>query len=804
MARKKKDDISRQGMIGYGMIIFCVFSAISFISYNSGDPSFSVATNQSATNIFGTLGSHNADFFLQNFGIGAYILIGIIGYWGFLFITNYSIKLLFPRVVLLAIGLCTFCTLIEIFLSYMDFYYEFIPGGELGYNLYHNHISDNILSKALYSIGLTVISFICGFFCIVFDRVRSKDLIKNIGHAGRAPLLIFYPIHGLMRFFRNTTRLIIRNVKSDPIFKIIFQVIWYSIKYLFSKKTRYDHQDKVEMHETTNKIITSAKPNIIADEADIPNFVPKQDNEIKTTFSQSKALTSSMDDKSYLSPSNSLLATPKAKSAEKLDKAYAAKQLTQTMLDFGVVGSVVEINIGPVVSLFEFKPKAGTKSSRIVGLADDIARTMQKTSARISVMQGKDAMAIEIPNKVRSTIYLREVFESTEFAHTQAELPLALGHNIGGEPIIADLAKMPHLLIAGTTGSGKSVGINTMILSLLYKLSPSECKMIMIDPKMLELSVYDGIPHLMTPVITDPKKAILALKWVVAEMESRYKTMSSLGVRNIINYNQKVETAIKNDIQLTRKVDLGYNKELGRMETETIEFERKKMPYIVVIVDEMADLMITAGKEVEAQIQRLAQMARASGIHIIMATQRPSVDVITGVIKANFPSRISFQVTSKIDSRTILGEMGAEQLLGQGDMLFMQGGSKTIRVHGPFVADQEVQDIVTFLKENNVTEYIDVLSRLEDGDAMESSMSDEDIFGGNEGLSSEEKLYQAAIAVVMQDKKSSISYLQRKLRIGYNKSANLIERMERDGVLASPDSKGNRMIIKGMNSNSEH
>lgn len=799
MSRKYSQE-KKQNVIGFSLLAFSFVALISCISYNSGDPSFNVATDMSAKNIFGLFGSYLSDFLLQYFGGVSYLIILLSSLWGFAIVIRYNIFLIWMRAFLAVLMIIASCTFIEIFMSYKDYYYEFMPGGYVGNAMFSKYIPKGLFLKYLSSLGLAFLIFVCGYFCLIFDKEKSKGLFHSIKKSLSLPLILFYPFQKTLRFFKNVTKFLVVSAKNDPIIKVIFQAAWQSIKYVFSKRTRQSLQTKVEIYETNDKLVTNAQHNVVDDESNIPNFIPKE--KVQTIITNQSFTSEASLDVNYSPPKNELLGVPKAKNAEKIDKPYASKVLTQTMLDFGVVGNVVDISVGPVVSLFEFKPKAGTKSSRIIGLADDIARTMQKTSARISVMQGKDAMAVEIPNKIRSTIYLREVFESNEFKHSTAELPMALGHDIAGVPVIADLAKMPHLLIAGTTGSGKSVGINTMILSLLYKLSPSECKMIMIDPKMLELSVYDGIPHLMTPVITDPKNAIMALKWVVAEMENRYRTMSSLGVRNIINYNSRVEIAIKNGTKLTKKIDLGYNKDLGKMETETIEFETKKMPYIVVIVDEMADLMITAGKEVEAQIQRLAQMARASGIHIIMATQRPSVDIITGVIKANFPSRISFQVTSKIDSRTILGEMGAEQLLGQGDMLFMQGGSKTTRVHGPFVSDQEVQDIVSYLKENNVTNYIDVLDSKNAtssiGNMSFNMYDDFSLDGGNSGagIGDDEKLYRAAVNVVIQDKRSSISYVQRKLRVGYNKAASLIERMEDEGILSSPDSMGKRMIMQ--------
>ncbi|MEL6642381.1 MAG: DNA translocase FtsK 4TM domain-containing protein [Pseudomonadota bacterium] len=469
-----------------------------------------------------------------------------------------------------------------------------------------------------------------------------------------------------------------------------------------------------------------------------------------------------------------------------------ARMLEAVLDDYGVKGEIVSVRPGPVVTMYELEPAPGLKASRVIGLADDIARSMSALSARVSTVPGRSVIGIELPNANREKVVLREILSSRDFGDGNQRLPLALGKNIGGDPIVANLAKMPHLLIAGTTGSGKSVAINTMILSLLYKLTPEECRLIMIDPKMLELSVYDGIPHLLSPVVTDPKKAVVALKWVVGEMEERYRKMSKMGVRNIEGYNGRVREALSKNEMFSRTVQTGFDDETGEPVFETEEIQPETLPYIVVIVDEMADLMMVAGKEIEACIQRLAQMARASGIHLIMATQRPSVDVITGTIKANFPTRISFQVTSKVDSRTILGEQGAEQLLGMGDMLYMAGGGRITRVHGPFVSDEEVEEIVTFLKQFGAPDYVNgVVEGPED-----DKESDIDLvlgLGGN--TDGEDALYDQAVQIVINDRKCSTSYIQRKLAIGYNKAARLVEQMEEQGLVSSANHVGKREIL---------
>jgi S-DNA-T family DNA segregation ATPase FtsK/SpoIIIE len=465
-----------------------------------------------------------------------------------------------------------------------------------------------------------------------------------------------------------------------------------------------------------------------------------------------------------------------------------ARELEGVFQDFGVKGEITNVHPGPVVTLYELEPAPGTKSSRVIGLADDIARSMSAISARVAVVPGRNAIGIELPNDEREIVMLREQLESSDFEDTDARLALALGKNISGEPIVVDLSRMPHLLIAGTTGSGKSVGINTMILSLLYRLSPDQCKFIMIDPKMLELSVYDGIPHLLAPVVTDPKKAVVALKWTVREMEERYKRMSKLGVRDIKGYNARILQAEAKGEVLTRTVQTGFDRATGRAIYEHEEMDYEAMPYIVVIVDEMADLMMVAGKDIEAAVQRLAQMARAAGIHLVTATQRPSVDVITGTIKANFPTRVSFQVTSKIDSRTILGEQGAEQLLGQGDMLYMAGGGRIMRVHGPLVSDEEVEKVVRHLKKQGVPDYLEAVTEEADDDE-----------GGGDGTygNSGDDLYDEAVAVVLRDRKVSTSYVQRRLSIGYNRAATLIERMENEGLIGAANHAGKREILVG-------
>ncbi len=496
-------------------------------------------------------------------------------------------------------------------------------------------------------------------------------------------------------------------------------------------------------------------------------------------------------DEYSLPPLGLLKAPPPGRRVEAVNEEALeqnARLLEGVLDDFGVRGQIVKVRPGPVVTLYELEPAPGTKSARVIGLADDIARSMSAVSARVSVIPGRNVIGIELPNQVRETVYLSELLASPAYESNASQLPLALGKDIGGGGVIADLTRMPHLLVAGTTGSGKSVAINTMIMSLLYRLPPDQCKFIMIDPKMLELSVYDGIPHLLAPVVTEPGKAVVALKWTVREMEDRYRKMSKLGVRNIAGFNQRLAEARANGEVLKRTVQTGFDPETGKPVMEEQPIDLTHLPFIVVIVDEMADLMMVAGKDIEGAIQRLAQMARAAGIHIVMATQRPSVDVITGTIKANFPTRISFQVTSRIDSRTILGEQGAEQLLGQGDMLYMAGGGRVTRVHGPFVSDHEVEQVVAFLKDQGEPSYLDAVTEEVDGP----------VGGGEAGAASTgDDLYDRAVALVAREGKASTSFIQRHLQIGYNRAARIIEEMETQGVVGKPNHVGKREVLVG-------
>ena len=558
----------------------------------------------------------------------------------------------------------------------------------------------------------------------------------------------------------------------------------------------YDDANERSMElplETKRKEPTLLRPSSAKSVVEHPSKKPIPQSKKAKSEAQPTLFSENMAN--YEQPALDLLESPKTVIRQQLsDEALEenARMLENVLDDYGVKGEIISVRPGPVVTMYELEPAPGLKASRVIGLADDIARSMSALAARVSTVPGRKVIGIELPNDHRETVLLREILSARDYGDGKHGLPLALGKNIGGIPEVADLAKMPHLLIAGTTGSGKSVAINTMLLSLLYKLSPDECRMIMIDPKMLELSVYDGIPHLLSPVVTDPRKAVVALKWVVGEMEERYRKMSKMGVRNISGYNSRVADALAKNEDFERTVQTGFDDNTGEAIFETETFKPEKLPFIVVVVDEMADLMMVAGKEIEACIQRLAQMARASGIHLIMATQRPSVDVITGTIKANFPTRISFQVTSKIDSRTILGEMGAEQLLGMSDMLYMAGGGKITRIHAPFVSDEEVELIVNHLKKFGPPEYVSVVVK---GPDDEKASSLDSILGLGGNTDKESALYDQAVAIVAHDRKCSTSYIQRKLSIGYNKAAKIVEEMEDNGIVSAANHIGKREIF---------
>lgn len=755
-------------VVAFIFVITAVLTCLACLGYSPDDPSFLQATDKASGNWLGLYGATYADIVMQTLGFSGYLISFFLLLWGTAMFrgriqTSIIIRLMYFSPILLIAAATTHI----LFSSSLGNLHDYGAGGFIGEN-----IAGSL--KYIFSfIGLGNDVFV-GLFCIAFTIFGFMFL------SGR-------------KFFVSI------NNKDDGSEAYALSSIG---TYMQQKKSGFLMRSKVkktEENDEKNVPKTQAKDN--GDDNAIEEvatgfissiFKDKKEKTTKKPKSASKktshnAQTDLFND--YEKPDLALLQMPVKK---KQDPSLSAEilrhnaQLLESVLeDFGVRGEIKEWHPGPVVTLYELEPAAGIRSSRVIGLADDIARAMSAISARVAVIPGKNAIGIELPNTTRETVYFREVVQNESFQAGQKELSIGLGKDIGGDSVVADLAKMPHLLIAGTTGSGKSVGINTMILSLLYKLDPKQCKMIFIDPKMLELSVYDGIPHLLTPVVTAPKKAVCALKWVVREMEERYDMMSKTGVRKLSAFNKRIAEAKENGEVLTRRKSRGFDPETGLPIEEEEVIPLEPLPYIVVVVDEMADLMMVAGKEIEGLIQRLAQMARAAGIHLIMATQRPSVDVITGTIKANFPTRISFQVTSKIDSRTILGEQGAEQLLGQGDMLFMEAGGRIRRVHGAFVSDNEVEDVVAALKAQGAPNYIESITADPEEDTTVNLDGDTDV----------DPMLAEAIEVVKRDQKVSISYVQRKLKVGYNRAARLIEEMEEKGIITEADHTGKRELV---------
>ncbi len=774
-------------LLGLLIIAIVGFAALSLATWSLLDPSFNNATEATPRNLMGAPGAIVADQVLSLLGLGALAFLFIPLSWALKFLTLDPLSGFRYRIgnwlAATIFSTCFFSALP----SFGAWPIAAGLGGQMGDILAGGLIS--LLAIGIKSLLATLaVALVAGCAMVLFTlkaiEVSREDaqqaVLNSKDFAGHWFSRTLYGIAGL----------------SLPEIKLPFR----NPKNPIRRMPRMANVD-----ETPEDDILSAVPkNILRGSGtsveDVYDDAPQNEEDVeeqpaalarKIPLAPRSKKTRRAD--AFELPELDLLAEPKRSargsdlSPEQLEEN--ARALEGVLEDFGVKGQIVAVKPGPVVTLYELEPAPGIKSSRVISLADDIARSMSAISARVAVVQGRNAIGIELPNAKRETVYLREMFQTDNFVNATGHLQVALGKNIGGEPIYADLARMPHLLIAGTTGSGKSVGINTLILSLLYRLPPDRCKLIMIDPKMLELSVYEGIPHLLAPVVTDPKKAVVALKWAVREMEERYKKMSKVGVRNVDGYNTRVAQLLEKGEKLTRTVQTGFDPETGQPTYEQEDMDTSAMPYIVVIIDEMADLMMVAGKDIEGAVQRLAQMARAAGIHVIMATQRPSVDVITGTIKANFPTRISFQVTSKIDSRTILGEMGAEQLLGQGDMLYMAGGGRISRLHGPFVSDGEVEAIVTHLKSQGAPDYVEAVTEEEDEDYGDGAM------GGMEGGSSGDALYDQAVAVVLRDKKVSTSYVQRRLQIGYNKAASLIERMEKEGLISSANGTGKREIL---------
>jgi S-DNA-T family DNA segregation ATPase FtsK/SpoIIIE len=775
-------------LVGIALISLAMMAGLSLASWSVQDPSLSHATDAPVHNLLGVPGAIAADLMMQLLGLGSVALLLPVAVWGYRLLGHRRLSHERLRVLVWMLGAVLSAAFVSCLPRTVHWPLPSGLGGVVGdamlrLPLVLFHIQLVGTTRLVFAVGLgfaalvafgTAAGMIFGGEAEDYDDYEAEDEEEADGDDDReagdsAWISLGFIEHHLLSFRAWLGRLFLRRERMP----------------LASRDNPAIPRRRVEP-----RFENSARGAVDDTEDDDD----EDDEESAPRVRKPRAAKIRRSSSGFLVPSLNLLAAPRASERSTLSSDEIQENATRlegVLGDFGVRGEIINARPGPVVTLYELEPAPGIKSSRVISLADDIARSMSALSARVAVVSGRNAIGIELPNPVREKVYLRELLASRDYVETGYRLPLCLGKAIGGEAVMVDLARMPHLLIAGTTGSGKSVAINTMILSLLYRLHPDQCRLIMVDPKMLELSVYDGIPHLLTPVVTDPKKAVVALKWAVREMEERYKKMSKLGVRNIDGYNARVAEANKKGEKLNRTIHTGYNRDTGQAIYENEELDLEPLPYIVVIVDEMADLMMVAGKDIEGAVQRLAQMARAAGLHVVLATQRPSVDVITGTIKANFPTRISFQVTSKIDSRTSVGEQGAEQPLGQGDMLYMAGGGRISRVHGPFVSDEEVEKVVRHLKSQGQPEYLEAVTAEEPTDEDGNPVFDATAMGGGEGGD----LYSQAVAIVTRDRKASTSYIQRRLQIGYNRAASLMERMEQEGVVGQPNHAGKREIL---------
>ncbi|MFQ5534373.1 MAG: DNA translocase FtsK [Sphingomonadales bacterium] len=729
---------------------------MSLASHSPGDPSFNTATASVNGNWISVPGAYTADILLQTLGLGSALLVLALAAWSWRITSHRGLPRFWLHLTLLPISLLIWATFLSLIPGGANWPIESGLGGVVG--LYLLSALQNLTALGglepppwLYGIALGLLGVLATTYTLGIERGEWRA----IGSAfGWIVLSAARPMAALVRRSGGIVSLA-GGKRANP-------------------KRAGPGKKRGGKGTQTAKRVASSPGRLKTGAREAAEREPTLALEPSGDF--------------VLPPLNLLAKPPRQERGRRISEdalEQNARMLETVLDDFGVHGEITMVRPGPVVTLYELEPAPGTKSSRVIGLADDIARSMSAVSARVAVVPGRNAIGIELPNRKRETVYLREILSSPGYENTKARLALALGKDIGGHGVTVDLSAMPHMLIAGTTGSGKSVAINTMILSLLYRVLPDQCKFIMIDPKMLELSVYDGIPHLLTPVVTDPKKAIVALKWAVKEMEDRYRAMSQLGVRNIDAYNLRLAELAQSGEVIKRTVQTGFDSETGKPIYEHQELDLKPLPWIVIVIDEMADLMLVAGKEVEAALQRLAQMARAAGLHLITATQRPSVDVITGTIKANFPTRISFQVTSRIDSRTILGEQGAEQLLGRGDMLYMAGGGRITRVHGAFVSDGEVEKVVADLKAQGEPSYVETVTEELDDDPLAL----------NGGGSSGDELYDRAVELVARERRASTSFIQRHLQIGYNRAARIIERMEKNGVVGPANHVGKREIL---------
>jgi S-DNA-T family DNA segregation ATPase FtsK/SpoIIIE len=772
-------------LIGLAVIVLATALVVALATWSVQDPSFNHATDARVQNWLGFPGAIVADFLMQLFGIASIAAIMPGAVWGWQLVTHRPLQRLRYRTVAWTLGVAFASGLAATMPMTPHWPLPAGLGGVLGDALIRfpsflfggvlPSEASIVLGSIFGAVALMALARACGIGVPEAPEVDEEDEQEEGGQPRRSWVSLGAIFHGILALKARFSG------HGAPLLAILREMFG---------------RDEDEMPARPRREPTlDGAPAAVADEEEYDEEEIEDEEEEPRERAAPRRKPARARRGRWEFPALELLGaaerpakTPQVSQAALDDNA---RRLEGVLKDFGVQGEIVNVRPGPVVTLYELEPAPGIKSSRVIGLADDIARSMSAVSARVAVVPGRNAIGIELPNVRREKVVLRELLSQPAFDRSDARLPLCLGKTIGGESVIVDLARMPHLLIAGTTGSGKSVAINTMILSLLYHHRPEECRLILIDPKMLELSVYDGIPHLLSPVVTDPRKAIIALKWVVREMEERYKRMSKLGVRNIEGFNARVAEAREKGEVINRTVQTGFDKETGEAIYEKQEMDLEALPFIVVVVDEMADLMMVAGKDIEGAIQRLAQMARAAGIHLIMATQRPSVDVITGTIKANFPTRVSFQVTSKIDSRTILNEQGAEQLLGQGDMLYMAGGGRISRVHGPFVSDREVERVVGHLKDQGAPEYLEAVTAEPEEGEEGSAVFDKGAFGEGEGGD----LYQKAVAIVVRDRKASTSYVQRRLQIGYNRAASIIERMEKEGVVSAANHAGKREIL---------
>jgi len=793
---------------GLGLVALTVAFGIALATWSAQDPSLTHATNAPVRNLLGYPGAVVSDLLMQLFGLGSIALLLPVAVWGWRLMGQRPVDREKLRLLLWVGGFLACTAFVACLPASANWPLPTGLGGTLGDALLR--VPGFLLGWPLAGFNLVFVALLAGAGALVMlagaagasvgfswpSRRREEpaevedDTDGGDGESERGWVLGWLGhafLAGRARVMRAARWAIARyRARGDES---------YGAHYAPGERIEPRWRDAPPVELSPREAPPTDRFAEEEDEPDEPE-TPEPAAPARTPARKAKpparASKRGSADEYELPPLN-LLAAGKpmeraALNSEQLQENATA--LERVLEDFGVRGEIINARPGPVVTLYELEPAPGIKSSRVIGLADDIARSMSAISARVAVVSGRNAIGIELPNPKREKVGFRELLTATDYTDGPHKLAICLGKTIGGEPVIVDLARMPHLLIAGTTGSGKSVAINTMILSLLYRLTPDQCRLIMIDPKMLELSVYDGIPHLLTPVVTDPKKAVTALKWAVREMEDRYRKMSKLGVRNIDGYNARVAEAKSKGEALSRTVHTGYDKESGEAIYEEEALDLEPLPLVVVIVDEMADLMMVAGKDIEGAIQRLAQMARAAGIHVILATQRPSVDVITGTIKANFPTRISFQVTSKIDSRTILGEQGAEQLLGQGDMLYMAGGGRISRVHGPFVSDEEVEKVVRHLKTQGQPQYLEAVTA-SDSEDEDSPVFDGTAMGGDAGPD----LFAQAVQIVLRDRKASTSYIQRRLQIGYNRAASLMERMEKEGIVGQANHAGKREIL---------